>query len=169
MPVASCIPFPFSTPCDDMLAMFVCATSWLYMHLYMLAHLFMYESCLLVCHPCFNTMKSWTFDPNLHLSPMDTTFCLFACLFACFLALSAFLFVCLFCCLSCLLPHAMLCSFTCLFASTFVCLLSYYACHVYHAYMLYASFIHSLHLFFPLLVCCFLSLPLHVHIWSDDA
>ena len=80
MLVALCIPFPFSVPCDDMLTMLVYANHWLSMH----------ESCLLVCHPCFNTMKLWTFDPNLHLSLMDTTFVsLFACLssflFACFL------------------------------------------------------------------------------------
>ena len=33
---------------------------------------------------------------------------------------------------------------------------SCYTCHVYHAYLLYASFICSLHLFLPLLVCWFL-------------
>ena len=84
MLVASCIPFPFSTPCDDMLAMLVCATRQLYMYLYTLAYMPMQESCLLVCRPCFNTMKLWTFDPNLHLSLADTTFCSFSCLFACF-------------------------------------------------------------------------------------
>ena len=82
MPVASCIPFPFSTLHDDMLAMLFCATCWLSLHLYMLAYMSMHESCLLVCRPCFNTMKLWTFDPNLQLSLADTTFCLFSCLFA---------------------------------------------------------------------------------------
>ena len=125
MSVALCIPFPISTPCDDMLNMLVCATHWLSMHLYTLAHMFMHKSCLLLCHPCFNTMKLWTFDPNLHLSPMDTTFYLPFCFFV-------FLFVCL---LSC-----------------------FFTCHVYHAYMLYASFICSLHLFLPLVVCWFLVL-----------
>ena len=86
MPVALCIPFPFSTPCDDMLAMLVCATCWLPMHLYMLVYMSMHKSCLLVCRPYFNTMKLWTSDPNLHLSPVDTTLCLLACLFACYLA-----------------------------------------------------------------------------------
>ena len=57
MPVASCIPLPFSTPCDDMLAMLVCATRWLSMYLYMLAYMSMHESCLLVCRPYFNTVK----------------------------------------------------------------------------------------------------------------
>ena len=71
---------PFSAPCDDMLTMLVCATHWLSMHLYLLAYMFMHESCLLVCHPCFNTMKSWTFNPNLHFSLTNTTFCLFLCL-----------------------------------------------------------------------------------------
>ena len=76
-----------------LLTMLACATHWLYLHLYTLANMSMQESCLLVCCPCFNTMKLWTFDPNLHLSPVDTTFWLFAC----FLALSAFLFVFLSC------------------------------------------------------------------------
>ena len=120
---ASCIPFPFSTPCNDMLAMLTCATHWLFMHLYTLAYMFMHESCLLVCRPCFNIMKLWTFDPNLHLSLVDTTFCLLSCLFV-------FLLVCL---LSC-----------------------FFACHVYHAYLPYASFICSLHLFPTSLVCWFL-------------
>ena len=43
MPVASCIPFPFSAPCNDMLTMLVCATHLLSMHLYMLAHMSMHE------------------------------------------------------------------------------------------------------------------------------
>ena len=97
MPVASCIPFPFSALCDNMLTMLACATRWLYLHLYMLAYMSMHQSCLLVCHPCFNTMKLWTFDPNLHLSLVDTTF--------------VFLLV---------------------------CLLSCYACHVYHTNLFYA-------------------------------
>ena len=84
----ACVPFPFSAPRDAMLTMLVCATRWLSMHFYMLAYMFMHESSLLVCHPCFNTMKLWTFDPNLHLSLTNTTFfcsllvCLFVCLFA---------------------------------------------------------------------------------------
>ena len=123
MPIASYIPFPFSAPCNDMLAMLACATRWLSMYLYTLAYMFMHESCLLVCHSYFNTMKLWTFDPNLHLSLADTSFCLLSCLVV-------FLFVCL---LSCFL-----------------------ACHVYHAYLFYASFICTLHLFLPLLVYWFL-------------
>ena len=120
MMVASCIPFPLSTSCDDMLVMLVCATHWLSMHLYTLAYMFMHESYLLVCHPCFNTMKFWTFDPSLYLSLTDTTFFLFSCLFV----------------------------------FSFVCLLScFFACHVYHAYLLYASFICSSHLFLLLLFC----------------
>ena len=39
MLVALCIPFPFSVLCDVMLAMLVCATRWLSMHLYMLAYM----------------------------------------------------------------------------------------------------------------------------------
>ena len=80
--------------------MFVCATRSLSMHLYTLAHLSMYKSCLLVCHPCFNTMKLWTSDPNLHLSLADTTFCLLSWLFA-------FLLVCLLSCfIACHAYHA---------------------------------------------------------------
>ena len=59
-----------------MLTMLVCATRWLFMHLYTLAHMSMHDSYLLVSHPCFNIMKLWTSDPNLHLSLVNTTFCL---------------------------------------------------------------------------------------------
>ena len=86
MSVASCIPFPFFASRDAFLTMLACATRWLSMHLYMLAYMSMHESCLLVCPPYFNTMKLWTSDPNLHLSPVDTTFCLLFPLFVCFLA-----------------------------------------------------------------------------------
>ena len=81
MPVASCIPFPFFVPCNDMLVMLFCATHWLYVHLYSHVYMFMHESCLLVCRPYFNTMRLWTFDLNLHLSLTNTTFCLLSCLF----------------------------------------------------------------------------------------
>ena len=84
--VALCIPFPLSTLYDDMIVMLVYAIHWLSMHLYTLDYMFMHKSCLLVCHPCFNTMKLWTFDPNLYLSLVNTTFCLPSHLFACFLA-----------------------------------------------------------------------------------
>ena len=91
-------PSLFFAPCDDMLTMLVCATCWLYVHLYALAYMSMHESCLLVCRQYFNTMKLWTFDPNLHLSLANTTFCLLSCLFAlllvclhpCFLACHAY-------------------------------------------------------------------------------
>ena len=123
MPGCSMRTLPFFTMCNVMLTMFVCATCWLSMHLYTLAYMSMHESCLLVCHLCFNTMKLWTFNPNLHLSLINTTFCLL--------------------------------SF--LFAFSLICLLScFFACYVYHAYLLYASFICFLHLFLPLLVCWFL-------------
>ena len=130
MPGCSMHTLPFSASCDAMLTMFVRTTHWLSMHLYTLAHMSMHESCLLVYRPCFNTMKLWTFNPNLHLSLANTIFCLLSCLFA----------------------------------FSLVCLLScFFACHVCYAYLLYASFICSLHLFLPLLVCWFLSLSLHVH------
>ena len=97
-------------------------------HLYTLAHMSMHESCLLVCHPCLNTTKLWTFNPNLHLSFADTTFCLLA-----------FLFLCL---LSC-----------------------FFACHVHHAYLLYASFICSMHLFLSIacLLVSFSCLCMYTH------
>ena len=128
--------FPLFAPYDDMLTMLVCATCWLYMHLYMPAYMSMHESCLLVCHPYFNTMKLWKFDPNLHLSPVNTTFCLFACLFACFLALLAFLFV----------------RSSLLIMSPVTC----YACHIYLVCLLYTHHALSMYLFLPLLVCWFL-------------
>ena len=80
----------------------------------------MHESCLLVCHPCLNTMKLWTFNPNLHLSLADTTFCLLSCFFA---------------------------------------------CHVHHAYLLYASFICSMHLFLSIacLLVSWLCLCIYTH------
>ena len=152
---------PFSAPHDAMLTMLVCATHWLSMHLYMLANMFMHESCLLVSHLYFNTMKSWTSDPNLHLSPRRHHL-LFACFLVClpssslaqlvclFACLSAFQFVCLSCCLSCLLPHAMLASLVCQFA-------------LYPLRIIYAS------LSFHCLSASFLLLPLHVHTWSEDA
>ena len=131
---------PFSTPCDVMLTMLVCATCWLSMHLYMLAYMFMHESCLLVCHPCFSTMKSWTFDPNLHLSLVDTPFCVFS------------LLVCPLCLLVSFLAFVTCCG-----------------CHIYLACLLYDLVLLST--FFPSVVCLlvFLSLPLHVHMWSKDA
>ena len=141
-------------PHDAMLTMFVYATNWLSMHLYTLAYMSMHESCLLVCCPCFNTMKIWTPDPNLHLSPMDTTFCLpFACL-------SSFLLL--------------VCLFAFLLFRLFVYLV---ACHV-SCHMLCLPYLSCLFALYPLCIytslsfCClsasFLSLPLHVHIWSED-
>ena len=53
-----------SFPCDDILAILVCATCLLSMHLYTLTYMSMHESFLLVCHLCFNTMGLWTSDPN---------------------------------------------------------------------------------------------------------
>ena len=151
MPVASCIPFSFAILCDDMLTMLVCATYWLSMHPYMLAYMFMHESCLLVCHPCFNTMKLWTFDLSLHLSLVDTTFCLpflLVCLLSCLLAcLFAFLLSCLF---VYLVPCHVSCHMLCL-----PCLSCLSALCLFH--VLFASFS------FPYLSASFLSLPLHVH------
>ena len=127
MPGCSLRALPYSALCNDMLVMLVCATCWLYMHLYTLTHMFMHKSCLIVCRPCFNTMKSWKFDLNLHFSLTNTTSCLLSRLFACFLAcLLAFLFL----CLPCLSRLSALCLFHTLFAPFFsiACLLVSYLC-----------------------------------------
>ena len=87
-----CTP-PFSAPCDDMLAMLVCATRWLSTDLYTLAYMSIHESCLLGCRLCFNTKKLWTFDPNLHLSLMDTTLVY---LLSCFVSFFACILVSMF-------------------------------------------------------------------------
>ena len=55
-------------------------------HLYTLAYMSIHESCLLGCRLCFNTKKLWTFDPNLHLSLMDTTLVYFLSCFVSFFA-----------------------------------------------------------------------------------
>ena len=96
------------------------------MHLYTLVYMFMHESCLLVCRPCFNIMKSWTFDPNLHLSLVDTTFCVFSCLFS-------------FCLFACYLA----CSPSRLFACILVSLLAVYIMLIRFVpfHMLFASFL----------------------------
>ena len=127
MSVASCIPFPFAASCDDMLTMLVCATHWLSMHPYTLAYMFMHESCLLVCCPCFNITKLWKFDPNLHLSLADATFCLLSYLFVCYLLclfasilvamLAIFIFLVLFassCYYLCIVFPLLVCWFSCL-------------------------------------------------------
>ena len=104
---------------------------WHLTQVYTLVHMSMHESCLLVCRPCFNTMKLWKFDRNLHLSLADTTFCLPYRCFACFLV-------------SLLAMSIML---TCFMRLS------------------YAFSIFSFHC----LSTGFLSLPLLVHTWSDDA
>ena len=131
MPVASCIPFPFSASCDDMLTMLVCVTRWLSMHLYMLAYMSMHEPCLLVCHPYFNTVKLWTSDLNLHLSSCEHHI-LFVFLLVCLLAYTlAFLL-----CLPCLSRLSALCLFHMLCApfSYIACLLVSCICHYMYTY-----------------------------------
>ena len=117
---------------------------WLCLHLYTLAYMFMHESCLLVCHPCFNTMKSWTFDPNLHLSLVDTI-----------------------CPLVCA-PLLLICLLSSLFACSCVSLyLGCYACHIYPACSLCILLLLSTH--FPSIayLLVFLSLPFCVHTWGQ--
>ena len=92
---------PFSAPRDAMLTMLVCATRWLSMHFYTLAYMFMHESCLLVCRPCFNNevmdiQSKPTFVPREHhLLFAFLLVCLLACLFA-FLFLFLPLLICWF-------------------------------------------------------------------------
>ena len=129
------------------------------MHLYTLAYMSMHESCLLVCHPCFNTMKLWTFDPNLHLSPVDTTFCcLLTCLpsrlFPCFLA---FVLICL---LVRLFFYLVVCHVSC-HMLCLPCLLCLFALCLFHAHFAHFSSIACL------LVSCLCLL--HARTWSEDA
>ena len=110
--------------------------------------MFMHESCLLVCCPYFNTMKSWTSDPNLHLSPYRHHLC-----FAFFLVyLFAYFLVCL---PSSLLAYLIACHVSC----HMLCLLRLYT--LYPLRIIYTS------LSFYCLFFGFLSLPLHVHTWSE--
>ena len=80
--VYPCVPFPFFHSVRSYPYHACLCHPLAYIHLYTLAYMSMRESCLLVCRPCFNTMKLWTPDANLHLSHADTTFCLLSCLFA---------------------------------------------------------------------------------------
>ena len=132
MLIASCIPFPTSTPCNDMLAMLAYATHWRSMHLYTLPYMFMYESCLLVCRPCFNTM-------NLHFSLVDTTFCLLSCFFV----------------------ISLVCLYACFLVSLFAMSLML-ICFMPPSYALCIFSFHCLS-------TGFLSLPLHVYTWNEDA
>ena len=111
MLVTSCIPFPFSAPCDDMLAMLICPTRWLYMHLYTLAYMSMHESYWLVCRPCFNTMK-YGHSIQTYICPSWTPpfVCFLACLPFCLCLLSRMP------CLPCLSCLSALCPFHMLFA-----------------------------------------------------
>ena len=122
-----------------MLVRLVYATRWLSMHLYTLAYITMHESCLLVCCPYFNTMKLWTSNPNLHLSLVDTIFCLFICLLP-------FLLV-------CLLSHLLVYLHPC-----------FYACHNNLACSLCVLLLLSTH--FPSIACLLVSyfcLCMYVH------
>ena len=66
-------------------------------------------------------------------------------------------------------PTFVPCGHHLLFVFLLVCLLSYYACPVYHVHLFY-SFSYTLCIFFfHCLSAGFLSLPLHVHTWSEDA
>ena len=131
-----------------MLTMLVCATRWLSMHLYTLAYMFMHESCLLVCRPYFNIMKSWTSDPNLHLSPHGHHL------------LFAFFLVRLFACFHVCLPSSLLAYLVaCHVSYHMLCLLRLYAC------LLCTHCALSMHLFLSiacLLVSC-LCLCMYTH------
>ena len=129
---------PFSAPRNVMLTMLVCVTRWLSMHLYMLAYMFMHEFCLLMCRPYFSTMKSWTSDPNLHLSPRRHHL-LFAFFLICLLLDS--LFVCL--------QVRLLILLLVMSPATCYCFACMLVCFIPIAHYLGISF-------FPLLICWFL-------------
>ena len=118
--------YPLFRSVQRLLTMLFCATYWLYVHLHTLVYMFMHESCLLVCHPCFNIMRIWTSDPNLHLSFVDATF-----LFV-FLLVYPLLVICYLTCLP-------LCSYVC---SHPVC----YACHCYLVCLFCTPLLLSMHL-----------------------
>ena len=86
----------------------------------------------------FNTMKLWTYNPNLHCPSWTPSF---VCFFAYF---SPFLFACL---------HASL--FLCS-----PCLPCLYALCLFHMLFVFLPF--------PCLFAGLLSLPLQVHTWSED-
>ena len=124
---------------DAMLTMLVCATHWLFMHLYTLAYMFMHESCLLVLsmlqhNEVMDIRSKPTFVPGRHLLLCVFLACFPPCLLVSFLAFVT-------CC----------------------------ACHIYLAYLLCDLVLLSA--VFPSIACLlvFLSLPLHVHIWREDA
>ena len=121
---------------------------------YTLAHMFMHESCLLVCRPC---LTQWGYGHSIqtYICPLWTpSFCLPLYLFVFFLV----------CFLACL-PS---CFLVCLFILWLVMFSTIrYACHAYHALCLFHTLLASFS--FHFLFASFLSLPLHVHTWSEDA
>ena len=126
--------------------MLFCATRWLYVHLYTLVYIFMHESCLLVCRPCFNTMRLWTSDPNLHLSLVDTTFCLLLLVY----------------------PLLVVCYLACLPLHSYVCLHPIcYACHCYLACLCCALLLLSMHL--SLSIACLLVSSLCLCMYTHGA
>ena len=101
---------PFFAPCNDILVMLVCTICWLSMQLYTLAYMSMLESCSLVCHPCFNTMKLYKHPIQTYICPSQTPP-----LFICYLALFSFLLSSWFLCL----PYLSCLSISCLFIMLF--------------------------------------------------
>ena len=134
--------YPFFRSMRCLLTMLVCATRGLSMHLYTLAYMSIYESCLLMCHPCFNTMKLWTFDPNQYLSIANTTFRLLSC-FVLFIFLLVFPLACL---CAILFVCYLFCSFACIHAMLAISILLVH----------FASICYYLRIFLPLLVYWFL-------------
>ena len=149
---ASCFVHTYPLFCSvrRFLTTLVCATHWLYMHLYMLCYMSIHESCLLVCCPCFKTMKLWTSDPNLHLSLADTTFCFLSCFVVHFLA--------------CLPFRLSACHLVCLLSLLLICLHSCYTCHIYLACSLCVILLLSTHFYSIaclLVSCLFLCMYAH--------
>ena len=99
MLVSSCTPFSLSAPCDDILATLVCATHWLSMHLYTLAHMSM--PCQCVVHA--STQLSYGHPIQTYICLLQTPpfvyflaylpFCLFACFLASLLAMHTIMLI----------------------------------------------------------------------------
>ena len=146
MPIASCIPFPFFAPCNDMLAMLFCATHWLYVHLYTRLHvhawvLLVSVSSMLQHNEAMDIRSKPTFVPHKH-------HLLFA-----ILLVYPLLVVCYLACLP-------LCSYVCLHMLCLSLLSCLFVLHLF--VIIYASFP------FHCSSASFLSLLLHVHTWTKD-
>ena len=159
----------FCTPCDDILAMLVCAPIGF---ICIFTCLFTCSCMSLACQCVVHASTQWSYG---HL--IQTSICLpwtptFVCLFACLLVflpcrlscLSAYL-------VACHVSYHILCFFrfpTCLPFCLFACFPAMLAMSIMLIYFMPLSY--TLCTFsFHCLSVGFFSLPLHVHTWSEDA